>query len=130
MSQERLLILRMIAEGKLSPEEGNRLLEALDGERPHPNGKASGGAAYQVFTRTARDVRKGLEDIGQKAGEILRERQKDLRAQVEDIKRNVGKAAKSEAGDDHTITIEVEEETPANTTAASGRREETPHDDK
>ena len=106
------------------------MLEALDGDRPHSNGKGSSGAAYQVFSRTARDVRKGLEDIGQKAGEILRERQKDLRAQVEDIKRNVGKAAKGDEDDSHTITIEVEEDTPSNTTAATGRREGASHDDQ
>lgn len=133
MSQERLLILRMIAEGKLSPEEGNRLLEALDGGRPNSNGKASTGAAYQVFSRTARDVRKGLEDIGQKATEILRERQSDLRAQVDEIKRNVGAAAKPGSTDDkrdHTITIEVEDETPSNTTAGAGRREGPDHDNQ
>lgn len=130
MSQERLLILRMIAEGKLSAEEGNRLIEALDAGG-HPNGKSGTGPAYQVFTRTARDVRKGLEDIGQKAGEILRERQNDLRSQVEEIKRNVGKAAKagsSNAERDHTITIEVEDDPPSG--GSSRRREGAAHDEQ
>jgi polyhydroxyalkanoate synthesis regulator phasin len=133
MSQERLLILRMIAEGKLSPDEGNRLLEALDGDRVSSNGKAGSAAAYQVFTRTARDVRKGLEDIGQRAADILRERQKDLRAQVDDIKRNVANASKTGSGTDrrdHTITIEVEDDEPSNTAAGTGRREEPGYDDK
>jgi|SaaInl7_150m_RNA_FD_contig_41_1723932_length_1232_multi_36_in_0_out_0_2 polyhydroxyalkanoate synthesis regulator phasin len=132
MSQERLLILRMIAEGKLSAEEGNRLIEALDGGG-HSNGKAASGPAYQAFSRTARDVRKGLEDIGQKAGEILRERQNDLRSQVEEIKRNVGKAAKANstnADRDHTITIEVEDEPASGDGAPSRRREGAPHDDQ
>ncbi len=132
MSQERLLILKMIAEGKLSAEEGNRLIEALDGGG-HSNGNAGSGAAYQVFSKTARDVRKGLEDIGQKAGEILRERQNDLRSQVEEIKRNVGKASKadsSNAGRDHTITIEVEDDPPSGAGAGSRRREGASHDDQ
>ena len=132
MSQERLLILRMIAEGKLSAEEGNRLIEALDGGG-HSNGKAASGPAYQAFSRTAWDVRKGLEDIGQKAGEILRERQNDLRSQVEEIKRNVGKAAKANstnADRDHTITIEVEDEPASGDGAPSRRREGAPHDDQ
>jgi len=122
----------MIAEGKLSADEGNRLIEALDGGG-HSNGKAGTGPAYQVFSRTARDVRKGLEDIGQKAGEILRERQNDLRAQVEEIKRNVGKAAKagsSKSDRDHTITIEVEDDSPSGAGAGSRRREGTAHDDQ
>ena len=82
MSEERLLLLKMIAEGKLTPEEGNRLLSALDGQATSPNGKATSKSAYELLSMTARDMQKGIQGFGTRAGELLKERQKDLRAQA------------------------------------------------
>jgi hypothetical protein len=49
-SEERMMILRMVEEGKVSPEEGTRLLAAL-GERaqaaPQPTGQAQAEAQYE-----------------------------------------------------------------------------------
>ena len=104
MSQERFLILKMISEGKLSAEEGERLLEALDGNGS--NGGFNGVNAVQnFFTQATRNAQKGLK----KAGEVLRERQDDLRKHIENLTRKNDEADESGRGA-HTVTIEVEEE--------------------
>ena len=42
MDEERMRVLRMIAEGKITAEEGERLLEALTQTAPPPPGADAG----------------------------------------------------------------------------------------
>ncbi len=102
MTQERILILKMVSEGKLTAEEGERLIAALEGGGA--NGQAGGINAIQnLLSQASRDVQKGLK----KAGEILRNRQRDLRKHIENLTRKKGD---TESNVHRTITIEVEEE--------------------
>lgn len=59
MNEERMKILNMVAEGKLSPEEGSKLLEAL-GEGTAP------AAASSARAGTARWLRIRVTDGGQR----------------------------------------------------------------
>lgn len=103
MTQERILILKMVSEGKLTPEEGERLIAALEGGGG-ANGQAGRINAIQnLLSQASRDVQKGLK----KAGEILRNRQRDLRKHIENLTRKKGDAGTNAH---RTITIEVEEE--------------------
>ena len=47
-SEERMMILRMVEEGKITPEEGARLLAALGEGQTEPSGAASGFTAGQT----------------------------------------------------------------------------------
>ena len=103
MSQERLLILKMVSEGKLTPEEGERLISALEGAGA-ANGQTGGINAIQnLLSQASRDALKGLK----KAGEILRDRRRGLRKHIENLTRKKGNPAPNVS---RTVTIEVEEE--------------------
>ncbi len=55
-AEERLKILNMIAEGKISAEDGSRLLDALkSGRKPRGEGSASGRARYLRVRITGHD---------------------------------------------------------------------------
>ena len=120
MNDERVLILRMVADGKLSPDEADRLLAALDGEAPKSGDRRfAADVAYDLLSRTARDLQKGVRDLGTKAEdelrrahEQIREREASLREQIESIARTIGKkaAGRSDERKQNTIHIGVEEE--------------------
>lgn len=56
MNEERLKILEMVSQGKISSEEGVRLLEALDSDRDAEAGQAANAAlnAYNADPRRSR----------------------------------------------------------------------------
>lgn len=64
-SQERMQILKMIEEGKITPEDGAKLLEALRGTKSSPSGsvsQASGGSARWLVVRVT-DMRSGRRKV-------------------------------------------------------------------
>ncbi|HAH95456.1 MAG TPA: hypothetical protein DHD79_04880 [Firmicutes bacterium] len=56
MNEERLKILEMVSQGKISSEEGVRLLEALESDRDAEAGRAAGNApdSYNADSRKNR----------------------------------------------------------------------------
>ena len=146
MSDERLMILKMVSDGKISPEEGDRLLSALDGTRTNRNGHRPPESAADFLQRTAQEVQKGLQDFGTRAESGLRkaqsrfkEQSETLRSQLEEMLRATPQptAKEKNAGAkkrNHTIVIEVEEddETPPKSSDKMGKKsagtEGTAHD--
>ena len=66
-SEERMKVLKMIQEGKLSPEEGAALLEALDessapGSSTSTSGKETGKQPYTTFNTPGRWFRVRVTD--------------------------------------------------------------------
>jgi hypothetical protein len=126
MSEERRLILKMVAEGKLAVEEADRLLAAIGGEKAGNNGNNPRlDAAYDFLSRIAQDVQKGLNDVTNQPGfrhvrDRLREGSDTLRARLEEMRRNA--QPKPEKRREHTITVEVEEESAESTTANDATR--------
>jgi hypothetical protein len=128
MSEERRLILKMVADGRLSVDEAERLLSAVEGGPKQA--ERFGGAPYDFLSRTAREVQKGLLDIGVQAGEEwrrarekLRERSEKLRRQLEEIQRQMKDqtATTDRTSRDHTITVEVEDDE-GDTSGSEGSR--------
>jgi hypothetical protein len=70
MSQARIEILRLISEGKITPEEGDRLLRALDG--PTPSGGAPGGDPPGGGAPGYRGWADGLASVMQEVAETVR----------------------------------------------------------
>ncbi|NPV56423.1 MAG: hypothetical protein HPY76_07120 [Anaerolineae bacterium] len=60
VTEERMKILNMIQDGKLSADEGMRLLEALEGDTDST--VSSAGSEYQVFNRAGRFLRISVTD--------------------------------------------------------------------
>lgn len=125
MSAERLLILKMVSDGKLSADEADRLLAAIQGEpaRKSPNGNHT-ASPQEFLQRAAEEVKKGFQDFSaaatdeiQKISEKVLERSQTLRSRLEEMRQN----AQSTPGKkrQHTITIEVEDD-------KSSRPEDTP----
>ena len=80
MSQARVEILRLIAEGKISPEEGDRLLHALEepGEQagpPRPTG--FGEAVGQILEEVGETVRRAVDDAMGTAQRVFEETRAD-----------------------------------------------------
>jgi hypothetical protein len=61
-AEERLQILKMIEEGKISPEEGAKLLSAL-GKKPAPPPRAPGGADARWFRVRVTDAETGKSKV-------------------------------------------------------------------
>ncbi len=61
MSEERTRILQMVNEGKISAEEGARLLSAL--RESTPKGKSSGGTTGRWFRVRVTDVETGRTKV-------------------------------------------------------------------
>lgn len=87
MSQEELKVLEMVAEGKISPEEGVRLLEALSEREPGPRARHGRGIEFP-------DVRLPRIDLGQ-LGEVCVELKNTV---VEGAKKAHGHFKRSRAG--------------------------------
>lgn len=66
MNEERLKILEMVSQGKISSEEGVRLLEALDSDRDAEAGQAANAAldAYNADLRRSRPTGGGAGSQG------------------------------------------------------------------
>ena len=52
MKEERIKILRMVAEGKITPEEGEQLLDALDGGKHEKTRPDSSPTTKSLFEKT------------------------------------------------------------------------------
>ena len=106
MSREKLKVLEMVAEGKISPEEGIRLIEAL-GEAD----RAAGGGRKAGMHMEMPDIRIPKIDLGQ-LGEIVME----LKNTVVDTAQRAGAAAKrTRAGNlfklsDYPVSVERPEQ--------------------
>lgn len=117
MNDERRVILKMLAEGKLSVDEAERLLSAIDGAPAGHNGDAFKVDPTLAFlSRVAQDVQKGLSEIGTQAGgefrkmrDRLKEQSGTLRSRLEEMRKNAQTGP--QAPRNHTITVEVDEET-------------------
>jgi ElaB/YqjD/DUF883 family membrane-anchored ribosome-binding protein len=133
MNHERRLILKMLADGKLSVDEADRLLSAIDGTPAGSNGDGTKVDPTLAFlSRVAQDLQKGLNDIGAQAGgeirkmrDRLREQSGTLRSRLEEMRKNAQPG--SEKPRNHTITVEVEEE--PTTTSNKNKPEEEPRHD-
>ena len=126
MNEERLLILKMVANGKLTPDQGDRLIAALDGSAASASDRTvAADKAYDLLSRTAKDLQKGVQDLGTRAeGELrraheqLRRREASLREHVEGVAKTFRKktptSAKKDANAgghrDDEIHIEVEDD--------------------
>ena len=125
MNEERLLILKMVADGKLGPDEADRLIAALDGGAPpEADRRFAADMAYDLLSRTAKDLQKGVQDLSvraegelRRAHEHMRQREASLREQIESIAENFGRrpgSRKSKSGTrghpGATIRVEVEED--------------------
>lgn len=80
MSEARMEILKLIAEGKISPEEGNRLLNALDEQdQPAEPGRSSsfGEALGQVLEEVGETVRRAVDDALGTAQRVFEETRSD-----------------------------------------------------
>jgi len=63
-SEERMRVLRMIAEGKISAEEGARLLKALEKSSKKPGRRPSSGPSPAVDENGGRWMRLRVSDTG------------------------------------------------------------------
>ena len=116
MSTERLLILKMVSEGKLSADEADRLLAAIQGEPARKSSNGNRSESPQDFLQRAADeLKKGFQDFGAVASDELQkfskkalERSQTLRTRLEEMRRNAQSAPGKKR--QHTITIEVEED--------------------
>lgn len=90
MSEERRLILKMLVEGKLTVEEADRLLSAIEGTPPEKEDPMTA-----LLTRVAHEVQKNLNE----AGDELRKIREHLRTRLETRRKR-----------NSTVTVEVEEE--------------------
>ncbi len=63
-SEERMRVLRMIAEGKISAEEGARLLKALEKSSKKPGRRPSPGPSPAVDENGGRWMRLRVSDTG------------------------------------------------------------------
>ena len=133
MSNERRLILKMLADGKLSVDEAERLLSAIDGTPAGSNGDGTKVDPTVAFlSRVAQDLQKGLNDISTQAGgelrkmrDRLKEQSGTLRSRLEEMRKNAQPEPQNPRN--HTITVEVEDET---TTASNKPKpEEEPRHD-
>ena len=80
MSQARIEILKMIADGKVSPEEGDRMLRALD-EREQTTGSSRptgfGEAVGQILEEVGETVRSAVDDALGTAQKVFEETRAD-----------------------------------------------------
>ncbi|GIX08217.1 MAG: hypothetical protein KatS3mg115_2620 [Candidatus Poribacteria bacterium] len=112
------MILQMVAEGRITPEQGDRLLAALEGQ-PEPIDYSQ--RAGEFVSRAAQDLRQRLEKLGirpeevreelRKTGEELRKAQQELRRQLRQLLESERPSRRQQSRDpkDHAIVIEVEE---------------------
>jgi hypothetical protein len=80
MSQARIEILRLIAEGKVSPEEGDRMLRALDErEQAAETGRPAGfgEAIGQILEEVGETVRRAVDDALGTAQRVFEETRAD-----------------------------------------------------
>ena len=81
MSQARIEILKLIADGKLSPEEGDRMLRALDEQEQTPGqGRPAGlgEAMGQLLEEVGETVRRAVDDALGTAQKVFEETRADV----------------------------------------------------
>ncbi len=103
-SEEKLLILKMLQEGKISSEEAARLLEALDGAQKQA--PSAGGASYNRQQRSQSQAQANFYDEISKVKERINEwkqdfsknySQKDFDRMVDDFSTKAEKVGKNVA---------------------------------
>lgn len=80
MSEERKLILQMVAEGKITPDEADKLLQALDESE-----RAAHSAAAERAQQAATGAGLGLENLGAVIDKAVEESLKSLDVTLRDL---------------------------------------------
>ncbi|MCD8089063.1 MAG: hypothetical protein LUD81_00265 [Clostridiales bacterium] len=103
MKEERLLVLNMLNEGKITADEACKLLAALKGE------DKTNGEFGEKVGKYACDIRKKVSKLAKEAEPTVKKYAEAVGDKFEDIKENL-KGKKSTAADEEEIIIVDETE--------------------
>lgn len=110
MNDERMKILKMISEGKLSPEEGDNLLRALEPDRQTDSRSAARWLVVRVYEQDTNRVHVNVRLPVRLAGKLIRFSSKFIDKADIDMEREVYSAiAQGETG--KVLDIDTEDGT-------------------
>lgn len=101
MSEERKLILQMVAEGKITPDEADKLLQALDESE-----RAAHSAAAERAQQAATGSGMGLENLGAVIDKAVEESLKSLEGTLRDLEIDLARRTNDPARDQLVTRIE------------------------
>ncbi len=123
MSEERMLILRMLSESKITPEEAEKLLRAIGGKKSTAEDAESSGVSYEEIVDG--------KAIAQAIGKVLGEVGNTVRDAVEQIRDSFVDATDVSESTEEVQVINIsEEEEPACAAADKSATSEEPEAEK
>ncbi len=104
MKEERLLILNMLNEGKITADEACRLLAALKGED-----KGSSEIGEKV-TKYAGDIKKKVSKLAHDAEPAVKKYADAVSDKIDDIKSNIKNRKAADTAEDEIIIVDETDE--------------------